>query len=67
MIESPKEPMIKVKMLKSGEAREVTPNEAHGLIESGLAELFYEAKPMTSEGSSTGDSGKSGAKKYKIK
>lgn len=39
--------MTKVKMLESGEVREVTPNVAHGLIDCGKAEL-YKKKEMDS-------------------
>lgn len=31
--------MISIRMIKTGEVRSVTPNEAHGLIERGIAEL----------------------------
>lgn len=39
------EDMIKVKMLVSGEVVEVTRNEAHGLIDSGKAELYKGDSP----------------------
>ena len=42
--------MIKVKMVKTGDVKLVTQNEAHGLIEAGEAELYkvpsYEDKML---------------------
>jgi len=34
--------MLKVKMKYTGEVRDVTPNEAHGLIDSGKATIYTE-------------------------
>lgn len=36
--------MVKVKILKTGEIREVTKNEAHTLIDKGLAKLYLAPK-----------------------
>ena len=42
--------MVKIKMLSTGEYREVTPNVAHGLVENGEAEIVkavYSHRQMT--------------------
>ena len=41
--------MIKVKIKKTGEVKEVTRNEAHGLIESGVAVLYKEQTKKTTK------------------
>ena len=49
--------MVKVQMLDSGEVKTVTPNEAFGLVDAGLAKVYrptpnatgYKAKPYAPE------------------
>lgn len=41
--------MVTVEIIKSGKILRVTPNEAHGMIERGVARLYnkvYKTKPM---------------------
>ena len=42
--------MRKVRIRKTGEIKEVTNNEAHGLIEAGIARLYYPDKEMRPTG-----------------
>lgn len=54
--------MIRIKIKKTGEVRTVTPNIAHGLIDSGEAVLYKESKTEKNKEMTAGR-----GKKYKTK
>lgn len=39
--------MVKVKIVATGEIKQVTRNEAHGLVDSGKAVLYHDTRMMT--------------------
>lgn len=66
--------MIQVEVIKTGEVKTVTPNVAHGLIESGQARLYkrnYKTKPImpasTHETSGLRSRSRSGKSGYETK